>query len=388
MFEKKTKIGLVTKLVGLYFVLMPLDAVDLFGLGSILKLIAFFPIIAIVFIYKKNKVFLNKTVKNLLVYTIVISISCLYSIRFSDSISHMIRLIINVALVIFIGGVYDDYSELEYRFLIKSLVIGGILNVVLTFLFADTYGSSGRLTINMAGSRQDQNYLNGYSILAIAYFLNKLINQRKLEAVIPIFINFVFILMTGSRGALISLAVITCVTIIYTFFVNHNIKTSTVVITITLISVVSIYFEDILMLISPNVARRFSIEYIMNYRGLNRSDLWIHLISVYKDSSILRKIFGYGIGTVPYVNSLTYQVAHNLWLENLMTNGIIGLILTLVMQASYIKDAYKTKDIVLISAYFGFLTMCFTLSLTSYKPMWNVMIMIMIKTKICNKKKS
>lgn len=388
MNERETlgRISIPVKLLALYFILMPLDSIDLFGMGSLLKVIAFFPVFAILFLHRKHKILLNKPIKWLIAYTMIMAISCFYSISFSDSMSHVNRLVINVVLMVFIGGIYDDYNENEYRVLIYSLVIGGLINIVLSFVFGDTSGSSGRLTMSIAGSRQDQNYLNGYSLLAMAFFFKKLISEKKVLAIVPIFINIIFTLMTGSRGSIIAIAVVACATIICTFFMEKNQKPATVIITILIIALVSNYFDRILMLISPNVAQRFTIEFFRNYRGLNRTDLWKALLIVFRDSTIFRQLFGYGIGTVPYVNSLTHQVAHNLWLEHLLANGILGLIALLGMQISFLKEAFRSKNMILISTYIGFLTMCVTLSLTSYKPLWNVMMMIMIKSQIDKQK--
>ena len=140
------------------------------------------------------------------------------------------------------------------------------------------------------------------------------------------------------------------------------------------------------MLVAPEMLQRYTIEYIENYRGINRTDLWFTLLDVYKNSSFFRQLFGYGVNTVIHVEWLSHHVAHNLWLELLIANGLIGLIALCFMQVTFLKVAFKTKNLILISTYIGLLVMCFTLSLVSYKPIWNIMIMIMISEQIrCRK---
>ena len=97
----------------------------------------------------------------------------------------------------------------------------------------------------------------------------------------------------------------------------------------------------------------------------------------YKDS-VFRMLFGYGFGTVAYINEYNHLVAHNLWIEHLLAVGIIGELLFVAMQIAFIRAAWKTKDIFIISGYAGYLVMMLTLSLLSYKPIWNCMIMILI----------
>ena len=48
------------------------------------------------------------------------------------------------------------------------------------------------------------------------------------------------------------------------------------------------------------------------------------------------------------------------------------------MHAVYLFEAWRQKNIVILASYIGMLTMCLTLSLTNYKPLWNCMMMIMI----------
>ena len=376
--NNREKIGIVTKSLALYFVLMPFDSINIFGLGSLLKVIALFPIIAILIYGRQNKFTINRITGVLIIYTLVIAASYLYSIDFTMSQSAVIRLVLNMALIIFAGKIYDEYNNAEYQYLIKAMVVGGIFNIMLTLLFS----TSGRLTLSVAGSTQDSNYINGYSLFALACFANMLFNEKKIWAVGPILIILVFTLSTGSRGALLASFSVLFAVLFYLYVIQHKITPSMFFVLIIFLSLIAIFSENILMLVAPEVLQRYSIEYIENYRGINRSDLWLNLLDVYKNSSFFRQLCGYGVSTVPHVEWLSHHVAHNLWIEHLIANGLVGLIALCLMQAIFLKSAVKAKDLVLISAYIGLLVMCMTLSLVSYKPIWNVMIMIMISKQI------
>ena len=81
----------------------------------------------------------------------------------------------------------------------------------------------------------------------------------------------------------------------------------------------------IISLLPDEVAIRFTSDYIVNYRGTNRNVLWANIIEIYQSSSAFRKIFGNGYGTVPTVNTFNHLVAHNLWLDHLISGGIIAV---------------------------------------------------------------
>lgn len=384
--DEGEEISLATKLLAFYFVLMPLDSINILNMGSLLKVVAVFPIFIILFVNKKSHLHISGMVIWTIIYTLTLAVSCFYSISFSDSLSGTRRILINVILILCVGGIYDEYNKREYDYLIKALVIGGVANVILTFMNPDSTNVYGRLTLSMAGSTQDMNYINGYMFFALAFFVKKLIKDRKLYSLLPIFVMLVFTLKTGSRGALLAVIAIVLSSVTYIFIIDKNIKPGTALVTVIVALLLLRYYKNILMLISPQVAERFTKAFIQNYKGVNRTDLWLYILGQFKDSSFLRQIFGYGTGTVYIVNEFTHQVAHNLWLDHLIGNGIVGLFIFAGMQICFLREAFKSKDVVLISTYIGLLTMCLTLSLVSYKPIWNCMMMIMIASRVDMKK--
>ena len=72
------------------------------------------------------------------------------------------------------------------------------------------------------------------------------------------------------------------------------------------------------------------------------------------------------------------RVAHNLYLDNLITLGIIGLLLQILSQGLVIYELVRRKAMVVLGTYVGLLVMCLSLSLVAYKPIWNVMLLTLI----------
>jgi O-antigen ligase len=134
------------------------------------------------------------------------------------------------------------------------------------------------------------------------------------------------------------------------------------------------------------VAQRFSWDYIAENGSSGRTKIWKFLIRHYSGDSILRMIFGHGYGTTALVNTMNGRVAHNLYLDNLITLGVVGMILQIASQCTVAWIFHKRKKYALLGAYIGMIGMCMSLSLTACKPLWN---MILIALAIdCNSSNS
>ena len=375
--QGRKNIDIVVKCLAIYFVMMPFDSFPMFGMGSLLKAVAFLPIIAIILFKRRTKIIINKLTMAFMLYVFVNALSCVYSVDLSASASELGRLLMNGVLIIVVGGMYDEYNQDEVNYLIKALIIGGLATVVLTLLFSDK-SAADRLTLSINGVKQDHNYINGYMYFAFAFFVNKLIGEKKLLYAIPSLFLIVFTLMTGSRGATVSLVALGIMVFVYNMFNTGKIKFSVMLAAFIILIVLIFSFDYIMSLLPADVAARFSSNYVQNYKGLNRNVLWEKILKIYNEGPFLRKLFGYGYGTVPTVNTFNNAVAHNLWLDHLISGGVIGVIVLIYMQIVFVVEAWRLKNPVIFSAYMGYLTMCMTLSITNYKPLWNCMMMIMI----------
>ena len=98
-------------------------------------------------------------------------------------------------------------------------------------------------------------------------------------------------------------------------------------------------------------------------------------------------LFGHGYGTSATVNQLNDLVAHNLYLDNLITLGIVGLILQILTQGYVFCELIRQKSTVVLGTYIGLLAMCLSLSLVAYKPIWNIMLFTLITRYCMNEKR-
>ena len=375
--QGKGKVDIVVKCLAIYFAMMPFDSFPVFGMGSLLKAVAFLPLIAIIVLHRSTKIKLNKLTIAFILYVASNAITCMYSVDFSSSLFELRRLLLNGVLIIAVGGMYNQYNQEELNCLIKALIIGGLATVVMTLIFSDT-SSTGRLTLAINGTKQDQNYINGYMYFAFAFFVNKLIGEKKIFYALPSLALLVFTLMTGSRGATVALVALALMVFVYNMFNAGRMKAGVMIVAFIVIITLYFGFDYIMSLLPSEISVRFSADYIANYRGTNRNVLWAAILRIFNEGNTFRKIFGYGYGTVPIVNTFNHLVAHNLWLDHLISGGIIGVAIMTYMHAMFVIEAWRQKNPVIFASYMGYLTMCMTLSLTNYKPIWNCMMMIMI----------
>ena len=375
------KIGMVAICLGIYFMAMPFDSFSAFGIGSLTKIFILLPIVAVV-LERNTKLYFGKLSKILFLYLLYFFLSIYYAISFDLVLSKTITLILNILAVLCVGALRSGYNKKEIAFLKKALVGGGIATIVLTLLFSDI-SASGRLTMGVNGDTQDQNYINGYMMFAFVACINE-IAKKKLFYVIPVVGIIAFILFTGSRGSL--LAFFGAAIVVILFIMYSQGKSLRALFLIAALSIV-IYFsmDYVLSFLPQGVAMRFSREYLQTHATTGRTDIMMYLVQVFVDSSVPRQLFGYGFGATSAVNHMGGSFyglpAHNLWVDHLIMGGVCGEFLFVIMIYYYIRAAINSRDVFLIGSYAGFLLMMMSLSLISYKPIWNCMMMIMIITR-------
>ena len=129
------------------------------------------------------------------------------------------------------------------------------------------------------------------------------------------------------------------------------------------------------------ITQRYTLEYTQEDGGANRFDIWESCMRYFKRSSFLRKLLGHGAWTIPYLNEQR-NVAHNLIIEFLLEYGIIGMLLIYGMFFYYIVQAKKLQQVGLLAAFLGYMVMTMSLSLYSYKPIWNAIMLIILAGRI------
>jgi O-antigen ligase len=248
------------------------------------------------------------------------------------------------------------------------------LLLALLYSTVDTY--SGRLTVVIDGREQDPNELIGYFMYAVITYYSAFLTQKKKSVLLMLCLYIFTILQTGSRGGLLG---ILAGIMIYTLIWMKEKKTSASVYLRLILAVLILvtFFRLTLGYIPEEVAQRFSIDFTLRDRGAGRRNIWQSLITSYSSFPLFNQLLGMGTGTVKYF-TISGAVGHNIWLDALVETGLIGVIVLFIMYFEYGKAMYKLKEYVILSCFIGYMTMAITLSLYSYKPIWNIMLMALI----------
>jgi O-antigen ligase len=268
------------------------------------------------------------------------------------------------------------YCQKEINLLKKAVVYSGWLTLLLMIFYAQVDIFSGfRLTVVVNGVYQDPNYLIGFVIFPTLYYYYDFLENRKKMSLFKMLIFMVFILLTGSRGGLLAMgSAILLLTLAW--IIEKGIKSSAVLKISGVLILLTAAFFVALQVLPQEIVSRFTIASVLESGGSGRTTIWAMAIDAYKDFSIFHKLFGYGAGTITYFTDGI--VAHNLWLESLLEIGVIGTLIFIIFYLTYFKKAVDMKDYVVLASFFGYIVMSMSLSLYSFKPIWNIMLLILI----------
>lgn len=370
--QNNTPVRPVVYGISLYFMCSGADSFQIGSIGSVLKLVALVPLALAVLDIRRWKIRICPTLVVQLLFWLITVVSIFYSVNSDKTFSSVKALTLNLALV-FCLGLMEEYNERELQLMQNALLVGGWITIALMLIFSDM-SLNGRLTLLLGEKTQDQNYINGYFLYTFSWHCYQLFLQKKKLHIIPTISILSMVLLTGSRGALVAFLLVIVVHVCI-MFANSRHKIRNIVLVILLMILLLLVFDMILARMPENVAQRYSWDYIAEKGTSGRTRIWKFLLQHYSNDSVFRMLFGHGYGTTILVNTMDGRVAHNLYLDNLITLGIPGLILQLITQGTIVSILIKRRNYPLLGAYLGMIGMCISLSLVAYKPIWNIMLL-------------
>ena len=380
---ERSRIGPVAYGLAFYFLVGALEALNIAAIGSFMKIMVLIPLGLMIFQVAALRLRFHSLLYLQIAFWLLAILSLFYSVGLERTLSSDITLTLNLAMVLVLG-VMVPYNKAEQDLLQKALLLGCWIQIIMTLLFADV-SAGGRLTVRFGESNQDQNTNNMYFMYAFSYYCYHLLSDKKRKMIIPILIMLTLVLFSGSRGALVAFAMVFFFHICIFFGKSKHAMRKILAVAVLLI--VTILAIDLIMEILPeSVSVRFSKEYLAEKGTSGRSRIWRYLWGVFRESNMLRMLFGHGYGTTILLNELNHLVAHNLYLDNLMTLGIVGVGLQLATQGSVLYIFYKHRKYALMGAYIGMIGMCLSLSLVASKPIWNMLLMALVLD--CNANRS
>jgi len=370
--DKGEEIKLVTWFLGIYFLFTPFNFFPILPGVSILRLLAFFPLLGLMLHGRYFKVKVDRIFLLLIGYVLFLMLTSLYTFSISQTMQRVISVGTNVVLIILISMI--EYNRNEILILKKFLIYSGWIAVGM-LLYSSRYIVYGRITAQIGGREEDPNYIVGFLIITFLFHLEKVVKQKKLIHLAAVFIILAVVFMTGSRGGLLAIAGATF------FYLFLWIKESRIGLKriIILLSVLTLLFSiiwGIFYFLPPELVERFTFsEEMVEAGGTGRIPIWNSIIDNFNEAPLFNQLFGKGAGTVSRF-AVNFQVAHNIWIESLIEVGVIGTIILMLLYFFVMKKTYRLNESLLLSAFLGYMFMGMTLSLYSYRPIWNLIMMI------------
>lgn len=372
--SQNEKVKLITWLTAFYLLLTPLDFLPVITGVSLSKILILIPVCSWLLYIRQVKIRFDRFLVIPVIYIIIIMISSFYSYDVSATMQRIITIGMNISVILALSMV--NYELKEINILKKAIVYSGWFTLALMIFYGNTDLVGGlRLTVVVNGMLQDPNYLTGFLIFPILFYYNDFIRNKKKMSLIKISIFIIYILLTGSRGGLLALMgamlflTITC-------SMRNGFKLTSLLKILSVIFVFYMFFVIAMNILPDEIVKRYNIASVIESGGTGRIDIWLIVEDQYSNFSIANKLFGGGAGTVRYFAG--GKVAHNLWLESLVEVGVVGSFIFFILYYIFLKKAYKMKEYVVTASFLGYILMSLSLSLYSYKPIWNIMLLVLI----------
>lgn len=371
MREGNERIHLHTLLFVLYFLFAPMEDILTSSIGTLGKFLAI-AIIATGISELRGKLRLKLDVKNtcMLLLMLLTLLSLLWSIDVESTIGRFQPYLLLPSLCIFTSML--DFSERDYAWITTASIIGGLLTAIYLLKTGNTITAYNRATLNDVN---DPNNLAAQLLLPATLVWGGIMRTKGWRRIL-FAISFTFlslsVLMTGSRGGLLSLLAMVHV---YLFFAGVFKRTYVFFLTFLMVFCIVHFLPDFL----PETLRRrmFSIDSYTS-GGAGRQSLWE--IAVF---DIVPKIglFGFGAGTsgikmqehIGYIKGI-----HNTYLTLIVEYGLLGLPIFLTMLISFFRSKINQRYIIGTSLLVGICVVIFFLDSYAKKFFWNVILLLVI----------
>ena len=381
LYTQKCKISLYTTFLGIYFASVIFGTVEIGSFSSILKLIAIIPFS--IWLITSHRIRIEMKVIPFFIYVLLCWASSFWSLNCQISIERAFTH--TMFLLLLVSSASYRYSNEEISYLKKMLIWSSRISLIVTICFARYY--EGRLRL-IGIFTESPNYLCGYYFCGVVNCIecicDHVFNDKKISKIAVCWLElglYLFVVIaSGSRGG--ALAVLIAMLLgSFSVIEWRRIKTSAIFKTIVVFIGICLVIPIAVTYISPQTLDRYTMETIIESKGVGRYDIWTDTIRTFVDSNLFRQLFGYGAGmsfAVARTFSFTYiNVSQNLLLETLIELGIVGLIAHVLHIYSFYKISRSANDKYSTPILIGFIALTMSISGSALKPYWNILLYIL-----------
>lgn len=245
---------------------------------------------------------------------------------------------------------------------IRSIVFGNFVSsLFISFSVIHNWksGARGKISLlNIFGKMVEENYTA--ALLAFSFILGLLLffhekSSKKVKAFIVCgLVEILFsVLLTGSRGGLMGLAIGSCVIVLYVIFNRKISQKSKILFAIGVLLVYFCVWKKLDSILPNFIFNRMignGISSLNDNSNYQRVTLWLYALNNWYKHPLL----GFGIGNFShYVSQIftqhTVVVAHNTYIDILIDSGLVGFILTLKLWFFNVKSLFNKRNWILFS---------------------------------------
>ncbi len=264
---------------------------------------------------------------------------------------------------------YQRFVDLEY--MKNGIVVGAaIAAAILIFMPTSTMlTEEGRRTMILFGNEFDPNILASIMMIALIITMDRIFQKKRMSLILLAAMMLLGILLTGSRGGLIS-TVVGVVVYLLMCAKDRKARRNVIVTAMAAMAVVAIVVS---FLPENLISSRFTWESILGFDeyeegGHNRWTIWENALPLFLNSPI----WGYGCGNFFYAIATVYRecASHNLYILLLIEGGLLGLGVFISGLRRIFKAAWTYKQYAIIAMLFCVGIMSLSLDAATNKFFW------------------
>ena len=364
MIDTRKTSGIMGIISFLCFATIPLNSLQIGG-ASIYKylFIGIIAITALVFLYMSGTVRIQKAELFWVVYVLYGSIVSVFSEN-GTGLSYAIGMLQLCAMCVLLLQ-FKDYSR---KTVLAGFFICSAVMIYMLLVLSTEQRHTDRNMIKFGElGKIDPNEWCACLIVPLAactYYAFKAKHLWKRVVLIGLAaFAFYTILLTGSRGGLLSNAVV--VLIVAMRAMRASWKTMITVPVLVALAAFA-FFKWILPNVSQTLMDRFTLDAVVETGGTGRTDIWERTVETILSDPI-RMIFGRG-----FYGAKVDTCSHNQLLQVLLDSGIIGFTLYILMLRNIYKRA-KANGEIASASFWGVQVALLTLSAYAYfKMVWMI----------------
>lgn len=359
----------------------PFSGLKLAGRGISLYLYALFAVCAVHQIFRnKGKLYFNK-IQCLFIVLLLFSVIS-YSWTPVDGRNPVVEgdhsTIVKGAFFVLVLMLFNYTSKGKELFQLFALL--GSVGMAAYMIFSSegtySYQFSNRVTFAIGDSITEANNLSFLLIIPVGYAITRLFNPAsygkgmKVMLVISIFLLLYILLFTGSRAGILAIIATVFFGTILSLFNFKKIKKRALVTLVILFPLSFFVIQSIIEQLPTSILSRLSLQnFLLATSGANgRLDIWERAINTLNsEGNVLHLMFGHGFLSSEIVFGVTL---HNLFLQVLYEEGVIGLIIILMLFYRIIKDAITEYKVDVLCESIGLLVLSMSLAGVNSRFFW------------------